>query len=89
MANVVRGVWQLPVAVVMRSAADGLMLELVQGWQLRPGSVWAEQVLLMTPLREVGPGWYSVFDVVPAADLPAADLPAAPAPAGLQELPDL
>jgi len=68
----------------MRSASDGLMYELTDRWQLRRGQAWDEQVLLMTPLREVGPGWYRVFIVVPAADLPAA-----PAPDRLEELPDL
>jgi len=84
MTQVVDGVWRLPVSIVMRSASDGLMYELTDRWQLRRGQAWDEQVLLMTPLREVGPGWYSVFIVVPAADLPAA-----PAPDRLEELPDL
>ena len=55
MTQVVDGVWRLPVSIVMRSASDGLMYELTQGWQLRQGQAWDEQVLLMTPLREVGP----------------------------------
>jgi len=85
MTQVVESVWRLPVAIIMHSASDRLMFELTHGWQLRRGNgTWDEQVLLMTPLKEVGPGWYSVFNVVPAADLPAA-----PAQDRLEELPDL
>ena len=75
MTQVVDGVWRLPVSIVMRSASDGLMYELTEGWQLRRGQARDEQVLLMMPLREVGPRWYSVFNVVPAADLNAAPAP--------------
>ena len=52
MTQVVESVWRLPVAIIMRSASDGLMFELTHGWQLRRGNgTWDEQVLLMTTLR--------------------------------------
>ena len=53
--------------VLTCSAADGLMSEITQGWELHPGQLWEHAMLLLVPVSHdvcPGPGWYDVVDVV-------------------------
>ena len=36
----VSGFWRLLIADIRRSAADGVMIAVMQGWQLQPGQFW-------------------------------------------------
>ena len=38
------------VSLLMCSAADGLMYELTEGWELSPGQSWEHAVLLLMPV---------------------------------------
>ena len=68
----ISGFWRLPIADIRRLAADGLMIAVMQGWQLQPSQFWEDQVLLLLPMQD-HTGWHYVVDVAPAADL--LDLP--------------
>ena len=57
----------VPVSLLMRSAADGLLYEITQGWELRPGHSWQQAVLIVVAVPPdvcLGPGWYDVIDVL-------------------------
>lgn len=58
---------RLSVQQIRRSAGDGLLQAVHDGWRLRDGDTWEDKVLLLRRLNNLG--WYDVVNVVPADDL--------------------